>query len=234
MATYAERHDLYAYQTRAGILKALKRHRLVRLGRGGSYVLHNVTYPYVKPMTRLFVERLSEQYHAACGDTLVVTSGIRPTNAQPWNSVARSVHPTGIAVDLRKPKDSACRAWLRRTLLALERAKVLEATEEFSPAHFHVAVYGVPYRAYVARLTTHQRAAQAATQIVQAHARSRTGTGTSMDALYTIRPGDTLWGIARQYRTSVSRLMQANDLVTSRLHPGQRLEIPGRGRRGLP
>jgi hypothetical protein len=160
MARYAERHDL-SYQTRKGVLTAVHHHRLVRLDGSSTYQLHDVAYPFVRPAAKLFVERLSQQYSAACGDTLVVTSAIRPAREHPWNSVARSVHPTGIAVDLRKPVRAPCRKWLRETLLALERTEVLGATEEFFPPHFHVAVYGVPYRAYLVSLTTPATLAEA-------------------------------------------------------------------------
>lgn len=65
----------------------------------------------------------------------------------------RSVHPTGMAVDLRKSHVPACLHWLRSTLLSLEKAGVLEATEEFSPPHFHVAVFPTAYSRYVELLT---------------------------------------------------------------------------------
>jgi hypothetical protein len=77
----------------------------------------------------------------ACGEQLVVTSALRPTTRQPRNGSARSVHPTGLAIDLRKP-GGACLRWLRKTLLRMEQQRLIEATEEFRPPHFHVAVFG--------------------------------------------------------------------------------------------
>ena len=44
------------------------------------------------------------------------------------NSSKRSVHPTGMAIDLRRPTGK-CLTWLRRTLVSLERSGVIEATE---------------------------------------------------------------------------------------------------------
>jgi hypothetical protein len=101
-------------------------------------------------MTALFLERLSAQYRRACGERLVVTSAVRPLTVRLPNGSRRSVHPTGVAVDLRHP-DGACLVWLRRTLLGLERGGVVEATEERRPAHFHVAVFADPYRRYLQR-----------------------------------------------------------------------------------
>jgi hypothetical protein len=80
-----------------------------------------------------------------------VTSAIRPESTQPSNASPRSVHPTGIAVDLRRP-DGRCLTWLRGVLRSLEARGVIEATEEHWPAHFHVAVFGPRYQAYVASL----------------------------------------------------------------------------------
>jgi hypothetical protein len=42
--------------------------------------------------------------------------------------------------------------WLRDVLRSLVARGVIEATEEHHPAHFHVAVFGPRYQAYVARL----------------------------------------------------------------------------------
>ena len=122
-----------------------------------------------------------------------------------FNSVDRSVHPTGMAIDLRKSNRTSCRNWLRRTLLSLERTGVIEATEEHHPPHFHVAVYPTPYARYVA---------------------ARGGpTHASVDQ-YKVRSGDSLWAIARRHDTTVDRLKEINGLSSSRLLPGQTLKIP--------
>ena len=42
-----------------------------------------------------------------------------------------------------------------------------------------------------------------------------------------MRRGDTLWSIAQRYGRTVEDICQANGIrSTSRIHPGQRLEIP--------
>lgn len=50
----------------------------------------------------------------------------------------------------------------------------------------------------------------------------------SRGRVYRVRRGDTLWEIARAYRTSVRELMALNDLRWARIHPGQRLVVPDR------
>ena len=149
MYRHARSERLRFHSTRASVRTAVAAGRLVRLEPNGDFSLHDVEYPYARAATRTFVQRLARQYHAVCGEPLVVTSAVRPSNDQPANSTARSVHPTGMAVDFRKPDDRKCLSWMRSTLLDLERAGVLEATEESWPAHFHVAVFPTPYTRYI-------------------------------------------------------------------------------------
>ena len=139
------------FETGAGVRQAVSKGLLVPLDANRrDFGLHDIDYPYVRPATRTFVRRLSDQYRDACGEPLVVTSAVRPASRQPSNSSARSVHPTGMAVDLRRPDDPRCLRWLRATLLDLEKRRLIEATEERWPAHFHVAVFSTPYRRFVA------------------------------------------------------------------------------------
>jgi LysM repeat protein len=101
--------------------------------------LDEMRYPFVLPPTLDFITQLAEQYHAQCGERLVVTSGARPVDRQPRNAVRESVHPTGMAVDFHRPAEP-CLTWLRKALVQLEDRGVIEATEERRPPHFHVAV----------------------------------------------------------------------------------------------
>ena len=140
---------LHFYETSTGVRNAARKGRLVRLRTTWGTTYARVRWPYVQAETRVFVERLGAQYRTACGERLVVTSAVRPATRQPANATRRSVHPTGMAVDLRKPKGQ-CLRWLRATLLELERAGVIEATEEYGPPHFHVAVFPSPYERYLA------------------------------------------------------------------------------------
>lgn len=146
----ARAEGLRFYTTPAAVSSATRSGKLARISSGENVeVDDDVRYPFARPTTTVFVQRFGSQYHAACGERLVVTSGVRPSTRQPANSSHRSVHPTGMAVDLRKP-EGKCLTWLRRSLLDLEQAGVIEATEEHDPAHFHVAVFQSPYRRYLA------------------------------------------------------------------------------------
>lgn len=217
MYRQAQTEDLRFYETAREVRKAVTNGRLQSLAADTEFKLHKVGYPFARPATRAFVKRLGVQYREECGEQLEVTSGVRPATRQPPNSVAISVHPTGMAVDLHKPKDAKCLRWLRNTLIDLENAGVLEATEEFAPPHFHVAVYETPYRRYLAAQTpTGERRQLASNQSVDASS-------------YRVRPGDTLWAIARAHDTTVDALVSANHLGGRVIRPGQELLIPPGG-----
>ena len=140
----AVRGGLDFYETKSDVKRAVLRGQLVRLNGNSHYRLANIGMPYVRPETKAFVLDLAADYHRACGAPLVITSATRPISRRLANSSELSVHPTGMAVDLRKPA-GRCRSWLRRRLLAAERRGVIEATEERHPPHFHVAVLPARY-----------------------------------------------------------------------------------------
>ncbi len=116
-----------------------------------DFRLANVSHPYARPEVVTFIERLSAQYREACNERLVVTSLTRPVGNQPSNAHKLSVHPAGMAVDLRISRDADCRAWLEGTLLALESRSVLDVTRERNPPHYHIAVFPGAYSAYLER-----------------------------------------------------------------------------------
>ena len=117
-----------------------------------DFRLANVSHPYARPEVVTFIERLSAQYRDACDERLVVTSLTRPLGNQPSNAHKLSVHPAGMAVDLRISRDADCRAWLEGTLLALESRSVLDVTRERNPPHYHIAVFPGAYSAYLERI----------------------------------------------------------------------------------
>lgn len=148
----ARDHDFTYLRTSADVRDFARRGLLVRVPGNGDYDIESdeVSFPYARPEVKLFIERLSEQYRDACGEKLVVTSLTRPITRQPWNASTLSVHPTGMAADLRRSGSSACRGWLESVLLDLEGKGVLEATKEQYPPHYHVTVFPQPYLRYLA------------------------------------------------------------------------------------
>lgn len=227
MYRQAVSHELHFYQTSGGVERAIERGRFVRLTPSADVAIHRVSYPYVTATTKLFVQRLGAQYRDACGEALVITSALRPDSDQPSNSTERSVHPTGMAIDLRRPQKASCLRWLRTTLLALEKRGVIEATEERRPPHFHVAVFPEPYGRYVGGQAA-ARLADADAEVEAEPARRVTmaSTRAAGPVRYEVRRGDTLWHIARRYNTTIAELRSLNKLRSSTLRPGQTLLVP--------
>ncbi|HVS01111.1 MAG TPA: DUF5715 family protein [Thermoanaerobaculia bacterium] len=212
----AQQHEYTYLRTSSDVYRFVNRGLLVRLSGNSNYRVGPVSFPYARPEVKTFVERLSRQYRSACGEKLVVTSLTRPLTRQPANASHLSVHPTGMALDLRRSQRSKCRAWLEDTLLTLEDRGVLEATKENHPPHYHVSLYPSSYRRYVlAKGGTVTGGKSSGSKVV--HASSKT---------YRVGRGDTLWEIAKRHGTSISRLKQENGIRTSRLKPGQKLLIP--------
>lgn len=141
-------HDYTFSRTSAQVRELVDAGKLVPLEGNEDYTLSKVSQPFARPEVRLFVERLAAQYRDATATRLVVTSLTRPLVLQPRNASPLSVHPAGMAVDLRVPADSASRAWLERALLDLEGAGVIDVTREHTPSHYHVAVFPDRYAAW--------------------------------------------------------------------------------------
>lgn len=225
----------------------LNTNQLVRVSPDRYMALHDVSYPYAVQGTKLFLSRLSAQYYSMCGEKLTVTSLLRPKDRQPANSVARSVHPTGMAVDLRIPSKPKCRSWLENTLLSLERERVLDVTRERYPPHYHVAVYSRDYETRVAGLAGSKAVDTAVDTIAESKALvpvaetvadnstakrvsgfvGATHTGTYQQ--YVVRKGDTLSQIASRNRVQVAQLRSLNNLRGNRIDAGQKLRIPAGG-----
>lgn len=215
--------------------------QLVRVNPDRYMELHAVSYPYAVSETKLFLQRISAQYYSACGEKLVVTSLLRPRNRQPANASARSVHPTGMAADLRIPAKQDCRAWLERTLLALEKERVLDVTREHYPPHYHVAVYAKQYETRVAAIYGSSYG-QAVTEFssqpqpereVTVATRPVTQPRTVAQQSYVVRKGDSLSLIADRTGVSVPQLRAANGLRGNLINAGQKLRVPtaGQGQR---
>src|SRR5690606_15885759 len=145
---------------------------LMPLNGDENYEVANfVRYPFLQPELVLFVERLAAQYHAACGQKLVVTSGVRPTTEQPGNSHPLSVHPAGMAVDLRVSDRQACRTWIEDAFLNLEAQELINATREYNPPHYHIAVFPEQYGAFARSRIAEEEAERLALAEVEARQR---------------------------------------------------------------
>lgn len=121
-----------------------------------------VSFPYARPEVHTFVRRLAAQYREGCGERLVITSLMRPLSEQPGNAHPLSVHPAGMALDLRISSSATCRSWIEGTLLSLERKGLLDVTRERRPPHYHVAVFPGKYAEHVAKLTAEEEERRAA------------------------------------------------------------------------
>jgi len=198
----AVQHGYSFLKTSHAVTSLVSAGDLVKVNASQHLALHGVSYAYARPPVKTLMERLSGQYFSACGEKLTVTSITRPIEKQPDNAAQDSVHPTGMAFDLRIPAKSSCRSWLENTLLSLEKEGVLDATRERRPPHYHVAVFPQPYLQYLATMSGQNRE-------------------------YIVRRGDTLSVIAARMNTSVSKLRAANGLRGDLINIGQRLEVPG-------
>jgi hypothetical protein len=203
----AQEHDFTFTASTAQVKRFVNAGYLVPVRGNGDYYVKNISHPYARPEVALFIERLGKQYRQACGEQLVITSLTRPTNRQPRNASSRSVHPTGMAMDVRRSSNRGCRAWLEKVLLRLEGAGVIEATREKRPPHYHIAVFPNQYGEYVER--------RLAGEVKETRL-----------AEYRVRSGDSLWSIAERHGTSISDIRAANDLRSSRIYAGQVLTVP--------
>ena len=208
----AKRHDFTYLSDSSQVYRFVDAGLLLALQGNADYELKAVSFPYARPESRLFIERLSAQYRRACGERLVVTSLTRPLSNQPRNASSRSVHPTGMAMDLRRPNGGPCREWLDSTLLYLESRDLIEATLERRPPHYHIAVFPKQYRGYVARI-----AKMSESQLLAEMADNAT---------YLVRRNDTLWRISKRFGTTPEHLQRTNDLKSSMIYPGQVLKVP--------
>ena len=215
--TAAVAANLTFHATVASVYQAIVDGELVRVTDTPDYRLHDVSFPYARPETVRFLQHLAEGYRSACDQRLVVTSLTRPHSEQPRNGSRRSVHPAGLAIDMRRSDRRSCRQWLERTLLDLEGEGLVEATREHRPPHYHVAV-----------LPTAVRDRWPATVAAAAPSEPTPLEATT----YEVHSGDTLWEIARRMGSSTSLIRAASGLRSARIYPGQVLHVPITDRRG--
>ena len=177
--TVARQQDYSFLTTSAQVRKFVDLGLLVTVRPTADLKLVGVSHPVARPALKTFIDRLSRQYRAACGEQLVVTSLTRPTREQPRNASDLSVHPAGMAVDLRISSKGSCQRWLQKTLLSLEERGVLDATRERRPPHYHIAVFPERYLAYVQKLGGSSPAARLASTRRPAEADDASDVGTA-------------------------------------------------------
>lgn len=219
----AQLHGYTYLETGGEVEEFVEKGLLVRVKRTSSLRIAGASYPYARPEVQLFLERLSEQYRGACGEPLYVTSLTRPLNRQPSNASHLSVHPTGMAVDLRRSRRASCRKFLEKTLIHLEDKGVLEATRENRPPHYHVSLFPDAYTRYLAGRGVGEAKVAKAT----GSSKGSSAPAGAAGKRYKISRGDSLWAIARKHGVSVEQLKRANNLGSPKsLRPGQVIEIP--------
>ncbi len=235
MYRFAKSHRMSFYLTPTNVTEAIEQGRLVPLTGDATYeITRGVGFSSATREAKAFVIAFAPQYLAACGTPLTVTSAARPMSRQPRNGHQHSVHPTGIAVDLRRPYRGPCLTWLRGALTRLEKKGIIEATEERHPAHVHLAVLVPPGRAVkLPDLTIGApRPVPVGTAAVSnGNVRLDARTTSPTDArAYTVRQGDTLWEIATKNGVTVAALARANKRCqTAPLRPGTTLVLPEKG-----
>jgi hypothetical protein len=205
----AHEHGLSFLRTPVQVSGAVSRGDLVELRGSDDYeVAQFVSHPYVVSAVRTFVERFSADYRASCGQKLVVTSALRPLSEQPRNAHALSVHPAGMAVDVRVSDSPRCRQWIEGELVALGERGVLNGIRERTPPHYHIAVYPMPYLAFVETQRAEERAVLAATLLARGEAAPESELrATSPEAASHARPHEPGGGGRSLLPLSVTTLM---------------------------
>ena len=197
-------HGYSFAQTRDDVRRLIDSGALVPvIGNRHFMVKESVAFPYARPEDGDFIRQLSEQYYEACGEQLVVTSLTRARNRQPRNASKRSVHPAGMAMDLRRSWNRSCRTWMEMTLLTLEVNGVLDAMLESRPPHYHVALFPRAWRQQGAKILA-----------------------GGQPTHYQVSRGDTLWKIAKRHNTDVYSVKRINGLRSDSIYIGQVLRLP--------
>src|SRR5258705_5310818 len=232
----AQSHRYPFYLTPYTLDQAIARGKLVPLTGDANYELtRGVGFSYATVEAREFITQFAPQYLAACGAPLTVTSAARPMSRQPHNANPHSVHPTGIAVDIRRPYAGPCLTWVRSALAELESRGFVEATEEHHPVHLHIAVLRAPGTRVALPDLTNGIVVPRQTPATLILTSTANGTVSPPDAadsagkgrVYHVRQGDTLWEVAQKTGVTVQALAEANHRSpTSVLRPGMTIKLP--------
>lgn len=237
MYDFAQRYHYPFYLTPSTLDEAIAKGKLVPLTGDENYEMtRGVGFSYATTEARDFITQFAPQYLAACGVPLIVTSAARPMSRQPHNANPHSVHPTGIAVDIRRPYPGPCLTWVRTALAQLEQRGFVETTEEHHPVHLHIAVLRAPgARFTLPDLTNGVRVARQPSTPGTTAGGAASGDASLAAAtndrartrVYLVRDGDTLWDVAQKTGVSVAALARVNNRSPrSVLRPGTTLTLP--------
>ena len=220
--TAAKRARLKLHKTRREVMHSVRKGLLIRVRPSSTLQLANVSYPYAHPKLHRLLNQLSKLYYNHCRAPLVITSLTRPIHEQPRNASRRSVHPAGLAADLRVPPPG-CRKWLRTTLLNWESQGLVEATREKRPPHFHLV-------AMTHNLSTRQISQLGKHSTLKKNKRKKAHKTHRHNRYkkYRVRKGDSIWKLARKWRVSEQSIKRLNHLHSSRIDYGQILLVPHR------
>jgi LysM repeat protein len=223
----AQQQDYTFLRTTTDVKRFVESGYLVPVAPTPALKLSGVSFPYARPAVKTFAERLASQYRSACGNKLIVTSLTRPVSKQPRNAHELSVHPAGMALDIRVSERAACRRWLESTLVSLEKKGVLEATRERRPAHYHVAVFPEAYFHYLGKAAEEPRIAKVSAPKYASVVPSRSSVAKNTPMLtHKVASGESLWTIARKYGTTMDELKAANDMRNTMIRVGQVILVP--------
>jgi hypothetical protein len=165
--SYADRENLSRMRDVSMIGRFHRNGYLVRVPSSTPhyYVRYvSTNYRYLRPWSKLFLDRLSRQYYARFHKKLRVTSLVRTValqralstkngNAGPARGVRRSSHLTGATLDISKRGMTAAELkWMRRVIYSLKRQGYLYGIEEFHQPVFHIMIYR-SYHEYVSART---------------------------------------------------------------------------------
>ncbi len=152
----ANADDLSRMSNLAMVRQLVRENLLVRVpSRTRHYYVSGIpaSRSYLRPWSKLFLDRLSRQYYARFQTPLRVTSLIRTVNLQqtlarrngnaaPAYGAQRSSHLTGATLDISKKGMTQKEVnWMRRMLYSLKNGDYLHTIEEFQQSVFHVMVF---------------------------------------------------------------------------------------------
>ncbi len=112
----------------------------------GPYLEVIAEWKCVRPETAQFVQTMARDYTAAACGRLVVTEAGRLTKVKRRGSSPDTVHPFGMAVDIRLVRiEPRCADWIRTYVLEKEALKLIDGTEHFgTQLHMHLVVPKAP------------------------------------------------------------------------------------------